>query len=92
MYPTRPKDSIALKIVQMIHRHSPSAYTLAGGYMVNPTVRFPPGRDSEERRNDKGRCTHSLTTYPDGSKIRYSWHPNRGAKLDVIDPPRELQR
>ena len=92
MYRAPPKDSIALKIVQMIHRHNPSAYTLEGGYMVNPTVRFPVGRDSEERRNANGRCTHSITSYPDGSKIRYRWHPSHGAKLDVIDPPRELER
>jgi hypothetical protein len=81
-------DSIALTVAQACS--GASAYTLASGYAVflepsgaSRRSLFPPCRIERETRNDRGRVTHMTGSYPDRSRIVFSWHPARGARLDV---------
>jgi hypothetical protein len=63
------------------------AVTLAGGYAVfedGRRVLFPAGMITEERRNQRGRVTHLLSSYPDGSGLRFTYSDNRGPYYETV--------
>lgn len=66
-----------------------SASTLAGGYAVDQikgnTVYFTAGSASDEKRNDKGRCTAVTYTYADGSQIKFTWNERDGSRYREVE-------
>lgn len=79
-------DDTALTILRTVQ--GASAVTLEGGYAVfagpaipdMPTGRtlFEPARMDDVRRNEKGRCTHAIARYRDGSSLTFTWNQARG--------------
>lgn len=64
-----------------------TAVTLAGGYALfdgGRRVLFPTGMITEERRNQRGRVTHLLSSYPDGSGLRFTYSDNCGARYEAV--------
>ena len=69
--------------IAVIGNGSIAAMTLAGGYAVHydgSRTLFPAGRVTAEKRNAEERCTLLDAEYADGSKLRFTWHPQRGAR------------
>ncbi len=81
------KISIAEEILSRLN--NVCAVTLEHGYAVtydHKRILFPPGAISEEKRNEKGRCTHLISTYPDGSKLKFQYDEHKGAHYRVHSP------
>ncbi len=67
------------------------ACTLEGGYAVTRTggrILFQPGRPETLKRNHAGRCTSLTVRYYDGSRLRFTWSPERGPRYSVRAPDR----
>jgi hypothetical protein len=75
--------TLAQEVAHTIGHTYPVAVTLYGGYLVdslgNRTF-FPPAHVEAERRNDVGRVTRLDARYTDGSRLRFTWHPQRGPR------------
>ena len=64
-------------------------FTLRYGYAVaqdGTRKLFEPCVVRLEKRNPIGRCTRMDAAYADGSQLRFTWHPERGAKLCEVSP------
>jgi hypothetical protein len=63
------------------------AYSLRSGYALHDggtkKLQFKPGACVEERRNDAGRVTRAGYTYPDGSRLTFTWSERNGPKLEA---------
>ena len=89
-------DDTAMTVLRSIS--GASAITLEGGYAVfvgpaalernGERVLFEPARMSQVKRNESGRCTHTVATYKDGSSLTFTWNPARGPRYAHRQPPR----
>ncbi len=74
-----------------------TAYTLALGYATlrgsAERAMFDCAHIAEDKRNDAGRCTMMIATYPDGSALKFTWSPAAGSKLSLHETdPNTLRR
>lgn len=63
------------------------ACTLEGGYAVTRTggrILFTPCRVERLTRNASGRCTSLTARCHDGSRLRFTWSEQRGARYTVL--------
>lgn len=64
-----------------------TAVTLRYGYIVHQDGTrslFAPATISDERTNDRGRCTNITAKWKDGSGVRYRWSEDKGARYDYL--------
>lgn len=91
------RDATHAEIVAgLINRHDIIACSLASGYMVTRDcgrIIFSDHygdrcadapRESDIKRNKDGRCTGLVATYSDGSRLRFTWSQERGARYRVL--------
>lgn len=77
----------AANIVQTLNSIGATAVTLYGGYACltnGETFRFEPGAMSQVRHNERGRCTHAVAKFTDGSAIKFTYSDNRGSSFRVL--------
>ncbi len=65
------------------------AYSLYCGYGVQRggfRVPFPAGCQLKEKRNQKGRVTHAVYQYADGSVLTFRYDETHGSRLEAGGP------
>jgi hypothetical protein len=79
----------AKQILESLRGADIVACTLEGGYAVTRSggrILFEPARVETCKRNAAGRCTALTVRYYDGSRLRFTWGPERGPRYAVLAP------